>query len=326
MKKKKSKLSKTQKKQRVAHFFEFLIISLLIAIGVFKDKLFLLADTYFDYQNQDLMDIINRTIGKFFDIVSIIENNYLKILETITILIFIWIINKLLAFMFHIFSGKFKNATMTILMKSFIKYTINFIAIIFILSAWGLETSTILASIGILGLALSFGAQGLIQDIISGLFIIIEKRFAVGDIIIIDGFRGVVTEIGMRTTKFLDVFNYDLKTINNSDIRTSINASVNLSVSFADISIEYKEDIKKIEELLKTFFPEVNKKYKEIKEGPFYLGVQSLADSSVVIRISAKVEEKDRVQMNRMLNRELKIFFDENNINIPFPQLVVHKS
>src|SRR5690606_6681489 len=101
------------------------------------------------------------------------------------------------------------------------------------LSAWGVQTTTLLAGAGIVGLALSFGAQSLIEDVISGLFIIFEEQFLIGDVIEIGSFRGVVTDIGIRVTKFEDI-NGDIRTINNSDIRSAINTSSHLSPAICD--------------------------------------------------------------------------------------------
>ncbi len=105
------------------------------------------------------------------------------------------------------------------------------------------------AGAGILGLALSFGAQSLIEDVIAGLFIIFEKQFQVGDIIQAHGFRGKVTEIGVRTTTLVDV-NGDVLIINNSDLRQTINTSANLSPAICDISIAYDEDIERVEKII----------------------------------------------------------------------------
>ena len=114
--------------------------------------------------------------------------------------------------------------------------TVVIVGVFLVLSAWGVQTPTLLAGAGILGLALSFGAQSLIEDVIAGLFIIFEKQFQVGDIIQAHSFRGKVTEIGVRTTTLVDV-NGDVLIINNSDLRQTINTSANLSPAICDISI-----------------------------------------------------------------------------------------
>jgi small conductance mechanosensitive channel len=135
--------------------------------------------------------------------------------------------------------------------------------------------------------------------------------------------RGTVTEIGIRITKIEDI-NGDVLIINNSDIRGAINTSSSLSLAICDISIEYGADLEKVEDIIKKGLPDIKKEIPLIKEGPFYIGVDQLADSSLVIRVIAKTEELNRHKVRRALNREMKLLFDRNNINIPFPQIVVH--
>jgi small conductance mechanosensitive channel len=162
---------------------------------------------------------------------------------------------------------------------------------------------------------------------LAGLFLILEKQFSVGDIVIIDGFRGVVTEIGLRTTKFLDISNADLKIINNKDVKNVINASVNLSTAASDVGIAYEEDLEKVEKLIADdFIPTMKKKYAElIGDGPTYVGVTSLADSSVNLKFIAKCKEEDRFKLGRLMNREFKLFCDRHKIDIPFPQVTINQ-
>ena len=150
-----------------------------------------------------------------------------------------------------------------------------------------------------------------------------EHTFEIGDIIVVDGFRGTVKEMGIRTTKIEDAGG-DVKVINNSDIRTLINMTSKLSTAVCDISISYNEDIEKVERVLNENLWKIKDKYKTIVNGPTYVGVQSLSDSAVVIRIIAECNETMRYQVQRDINREIKIIFDQNSILIPYPQIVVH--
>jgi len=164
----------------------------------------------------------------------------------------------------------------------------------------------------------------LIEDIFSGLFIIFEKQFSVGDVVQLGDFRGVVREIGIRITKFEDL-NGDIKIINNSDIRGVINTSASLSPAICDISISYDEDVERVEQIIKENLSAIKENIPQIVEGPFYFGVEKLADSSVVLRIVAKTEELHKRSVLRGLNREMKMLFDKHKISIPFPQIVVHQ-
>lgn len=277
------------------------------------------------FPNTLFSNIIENSVGKFFNLFNFFKNNYVIIIETLAIIFFMWLIDKVLLLLVSLLKIKtLRGTTIANLVNSTIKYLVFLIAVFLILSAWGVQTPTLLAGAGIIGLAISFGAQSLIEDIFSGLFIIFEKQFSVGDIIQIGDFRGVVKEISLRVTKFEDV-NGDIKIINNSDIRGAINTTASLSKSSCEISINYSEDLEKVERIIHENLSDIKTKIPKIIEGPYYLGVQSLADSSVVLKLMALVNESDRFSVSRQLNREMKLLFDRNNIGIPFPQLVVHE-
>jgi small conductance mechanosensitive channel len=323
---KKAPLNKIQKeallKKRgkiISIVLQALVVVLVVGLAVFSDILF--PDTEF-------ADIIDRTLGKFFDLGSLVTQNYLRFLETFAILLFMWILQRAFIVVTTLFvSKKIRSGTGILLLKSFYNYFVLFLGLFFILTAWGVDSLTLLASVGLIGFVVSFGAQGLIEDILAGLFLILEKQFSVGDIVIIDGFRGVVTEIGLRTTKFLDIGNQDLKIINNKDVRNVINASINLSTAVCDVGIAYEEDLEKVEKLIaEDFIPTVKKKYAElIGDGPNYAGVTGLADSSVNLKFVAKCKEEDRFKLGRLMNREFKLFCDRNKIDIPFPQVTINQ-
>ena len=207
---------------------------------------------------------------------------------------------------------------------SLIKYAAVIVLVFFILKTFNVDTTAILAGFGILGLIVGLGAQPLIADIIAGLFIVFEKVFDVGDIIVVDGFRGTVKEIGIRTTRIIDTGG-NIKIINNADLKTIINMTNQLSLAVCEIGIEYGESLERVEAVLKDNLPAVKEAIPDIKEGPFYKGVSSLGDSAVIIRFVANCEEDVRYQVERDMNRQFKLLFDKNNINIPFPQVVINQ-
>ncbi|MDD4104059.1 MAG: mechanosensitive ion channel [Bacilli bacterium] len=267
---------------------------------------------------------INNTVGKFFNVANIFANNTMALVETLVIVFFMWALNKIIKYLTNLLIKKFRSkSTLWIIIRSIVKYGSVIAGVFLILSAWGVQTPTLLAGAGILGLALSFGAQSLIEDVIAGLFIIFEKQFQVGDIIQAHGFRGKVTEIGVRTTTLEDV-NGDVLIINNSDLRQTINTSANLSPAICDISIAYDEDIERVEKIILANIEDIKKRIPDIVEGPFYRGVQSLSESSIVIRMYARTDELKKYQVTRDLNKEMKLLFDRNGIEIPFNQIVVH--
>ncbi|MBU1093555.1 MAG: mechanosensitive ion channel family protein [Firmicutes bacterium] len=310
------KFKEKSKKDKVKIVIITVIIVVFLLLGMFASLIF--PGTAF-------ANIINNSIGKFFNLIDFFSNHYVTILESITIVIFVWIINKILqVFVPLVTKEGQRSETIGKLMSSVIKYLIVVVALFLILSAWGVQTPTLLAGAGILGLAISFGAQSLIEDIFCGLFIIFEKQFSVGDVIQINEMRGTVREIGLRITKIEDK-NGDVLIINNSDIRGAINTSSSLSVAICLISISYCEDLEKVEKIITENLSEVAGKIPSIKDGPFYTGVEELGNSSVVLRILARCHELEKYKVARSLNREFKLLFDKNNIEIPFPQLDIHQ-
>ena len=212
---------------------------------------------------------------------------------------------------------------MTILI-SVIKYSALLVWLFFVLSSFGVDTTVILAGIGIVSLIVGLAIQPLLSDIIAGLFIVFEDVFNVGDIIVADGFRGTVKEIGMRHTQIEDAGG-NIKVINNSDVRALVNMTNQLSIAVVDMSIEYGESLERVEAIIAENLPKIKEAIPEIVEGPFYKGVSELSDSSVDLKFIAKCEETAKYQVERDLKRQFKLLFDQNNINIPFPQVVVNK-
>ena len=145
-----------------------------------------------------------------------------------------------------------------------------------------------------------------------------------GDIVTIGDWRGTVVEIGIRTTKILDGSG-NIKIISNSDVTGVINMTREYSYSWVDVGIEYGESLERVESILADEFPKIRERIPNILDGPFYKGVVSLGDNSVNIRIMVLCAEGDRVQMERDLNREMKLIFDRHNISIPYPQLVLNR-
>ena len=254
----KNKKEKTRFIVIVSLIFVFVLLGVLTPI-IFKGTTF---DT-----------VISNSIGKFFNIIKFFSDNYVNILESIAIIVFMWIINQVLRFILKILTAK-KSHSETIgkLLLSVVAYGSVIVALFLILSAWGVQTPTLLASAGILGLAISFGAQSLIEDIFAGLFIIFEKQYVVGDVIQVGDFRGTVIEIGIRVTKLEDI-NGDIKTINNSDVRGAINTSSCLSPAICDVSIGYEADLQKIEKLIEANLQKMKAEIPAIAEGPYYKGV-----------------------------------------------------
>ena len=215
------------------------------------------------------------------------------------------------------------NAIIDILC-SLIKYASVIVLLFFILKACGVDTTAVVTGLSIVTLIIGLALQPLLQDVIAGLFIVFEHVFEVGDIVVVGGFRGTVKEIGIRTTRIEDAGG-NIKVINNSELRALVNMSDQLSIAACDIGIEYGESLERVEAILKEHMDEIKAAIPEIVEGPFYKGVSELADSSVNLKFVAKCKEGSKYQVERDMNRQFKLLFDRNNINIPFPQVVVNQ-
>ena len=216
-----------------------------------------------------------------------------------------------------------KIATTLSLIFSFLKWGIIIAALIIILTKWmPTQMKAIIASIGIIALIIGLGCQTLISDVVAGVFLVADNAFEVGDIVVIDDFRGTVTEIGLKTTKLEDTGG-NVKVISNSSIHTLVNLTNALSLAIVDISIPYEENLARTETLLVERLKDMHKRVNGIVEGPYYKGVEDMADSAVILRVIAKVKEEDRFQVTRDMKRDIYIFLNENAITVPYPQLTI---
>jgi len=215
--------------------------------------------------------------------------------------------------------------TLAKLLTSIFRYIIWFIVLMIILDIFGVDLSPFIASAGVGGLALAFGAQELVKDFISGAFIIFEDEFKVGDLIEVDDFTGTVKSIGLRTT-IIENWKGQQKIINNGQIRSIINHSKSNSVAIIDFGVSYDTKMDNLYQLIDNFIDIINEKYHDIIERPQFLGVTELADSSINLRIMAKTKTLSHFQIERDIRRDLVDFFREHDIEIPFPQVVIHNA
>ena len=231
-----------------------------------------------------------------------------------------WLIYTVLKLILNATAEKSARArTVARLTVQALKYLAVIVGVIWGLRILGVNATAVLAGVGIIGLILGFGAQSLIEDIITGLFIIFEGQYSIGDIIVLDDFRGIVRDIGVRTTT---IEGKNLKVVNNSDIRNFQNRSRKLSLAICECSVAYETDIPKLEKMLAETLPFM--KHDLYESAPRYLGVQELGDSGVLLKFVADVKEENIFAAQRQLNRDIRVLFAERGVEIPFPQVVVH--
>ena len=205
-----------------------------------------------------------------------------------------------------------------------LKYVTAIVILCWGLSILGCNVSTIVASVGILALVIGFSAESLIADVVTGTFMLFENQYNAGDIVEVGGFRGTVTNIGIRTTCITDPGG-NVKIVNNSAMQNILNRSDKPSRSISDIAIPYQTDLEKLEAGIPKLVEEIFAKHPDVmKEPPKYLGVQALADSAVVLRFVVNVDEKDIYSGARILNHDLLLGFRKLGVECPFPQLDIH--
>jgi len=214
--------------------------------------------------------------------------------------------------------------TVVTLTANLIRYIAIIVILIGVLSMLSVDMPTILAGLGVLALIIGFGAESLITDVVTGFFILMDNQYNVGDIIEVGGFRGTVSEIGIRTTSLVDAGG-NVKIINNSEMKNILNRSDNTSKAVADFPIPYETDLAKLEEKIPALLAEIHQNNSGImKSEPKYIGVQELGDSAVVLRFVAEVGESDIYSGARALNHDLFLGFRKLGVECPFQQIDVH--
>lgn len=217
-----------------------------------------------------------------------------------------------------------KGLTFVSILSSLLRYVAALVILCWGLSILGVNVNAIVASVGIVALIVGFGAESLVADVVTGIFLLFENQYNVGDIVEVNGFRGTVKEIGIRTTAIMDLGG-NVKIINNSEMKNILNRSDNVSRAVSDIAIPYETDLEALEAKLPALMEEICQKRSDLMlSKPAYLGVQQLADSAVVLRFVVEVAEKDIYTGARVLNRDLWLGFRKLGVEVPFPQMDVH--
>jgi moderate conductance mechanosensitive channel len=195
-----------------------------------------------------------------------------------------------------------------------------------LLQKFGVDIGPILASAGILGLAIGFGSQELVRDVISGFFILLENQVRAGDVAIINGTGGLVEKIELRTITLRD-FAGTVHIIQNGKINTMSNMTKEWAAAVFDIGVAYKENVDAVIEVIKQVGEELrnDEEFKEhiINELEVF-GLDQFGDSAVVIKARLKTKPGQQWMIGRQFKGRLKKAFDAKNIEIPFPHTTVY--
>lgn len=234
--------------------------------------------------------------------------------------------NKLINRFFNKLTGKGdvtkgRALTLQTLSENVFSYALIFILVATIFNIFGLSVASLIAGAGIVGLAIGFGAQGLVSDVVTGFFLLLEKQIDVNDYVTVGSIDGIVESVGLRTTQ-LRSFDGTLNYIPNRDITTVSNHSRGNMQALVDIGVSYDEDIDKAIVVLQTACEKVAAENEMIIEGPDVIGVQAFGASDVTLRIIAKAKNGEQWAVERHVRKAIKEALDANDIEIPFPHQV----
>jgi small conductance mechanosensitive channel len=260
------------------------------------------------------------------DMLKGIHINLMSIVQVVMMVLLVLALENLVLWVISLVKPKSPRArTLLSILGSILRYITAIIIICWGLTILGANVGTIVAGVGIIALIIGFGAESLIADMVTGIFMLFENQYNVGDYIEVGGFRGKVTNIGIRTTSLEDAGG-NVKIINNSMMTNLLNRSDHTSRAVSTIGIPYETDLEALEAKIPDMMKGILERHSDVMLAePVYLGVDALADSSVNLKFVAEVEDKDIFSAARILNRELFLEFRKAGVEVPFPQVDVHQ-
>jgi small conductance mechanosensitive channel len=200
------------------------------------------------------------------------------------------------------------------------------VGVVEVLAELGVNTNALLAGAGVVGLAIGFGSQKLVQDLITGLFILLGDTVRVGDVVDLSGKAGVIEAISMRTITLRD-YNGNVHTIPYSSIDVVTNMTKEFSFAVFDVRVAYKEDVDRVMEVLREIDSQLRREwpYRRLILEPLEIaGVDAFWESAVIVKARSKVRAGEQWKIGREFNRRMKKRFDELGIEIPYPHQTLH--
>jgi len=221
---------------------------------------------------------------------------------------------------------KKRGETLSSVIRYLLSVVIMIVAVMMVLGELGINIGPVLAAAGIVGLAVGFGAQNLVQDVISGFFILLEDQIRVGDVVQIAGKAGLVERVNLRMTILRDVA-ANVHYVRNGQIDVVTNMTKDYSRCVFDIGVAYREDVDEVIEFMKQVDEELRSdaQYNEdILEPLEVFGLDQFADSAIIIKARYKTKPIKQWGVARAFNLRLKKKFDEHDIEIPFPHMTLY--
>ena len=259
-------------------------------------------------------------------IIKVVSSKYILAPIIIIILcIFICSLSKkVLSKLFKVKNKNFdvkKHKTVINLINNLFRTFVIAISLILILEQFGIDTATFVASLGVFSLVIGLAIQDILKDFISGMYLIFEGQCNIGDWVQIGDFKGEVLASGFRTTR-LRSYTGEIKIISNRNITEIINYSLAKTTIIIDVSVDYSSDLTLVKETLNNLCSQLESegKVKKIE----CLGVQELGDSGIVYRVVAYDNYSNYQTLSRLIKEQIILSFNEKNIVIPYPQVVIH--
>ena len=215
-----------------------------------------------------------------------------------------------------------RKSTVIGLINNIIKYIIAAIIIISILNLYGVNTSSIVASIGLIGAVIGLAFQDIIKDLLAGIFIIFDNAYAVGDWVVVDGFKGEVISVGLKTTK-IRAYTGEVMILSNSSFNKVTNFNLEIPKLLIKIPFSYDEDLVKVEKVIKKVLDDLKENDKDVKKIEM-LGVDEFGESSINYAVAIDCNINTYIRVRREFLRNIKLAFDKEKISIPFNQLDIH--
>ncbi len=222
----------------------------------------------------------------------------------------------------HSLRAEQRIEALTSVLRSLVTFVIYTVAVFMILGEVGINLGPLLAGAGIIGVALGFGSQSLVRDFLSGVFILVEDQFGVGDIVDLGEASGVVDAVSLRTTR-LRAVDGTLWHVPNGQIGRVGNKSQHWSRALIDIEVAYETDIDHASDVIAAVAEEVAREDGDVIDDPEVWGVEQLGAHGVAIRLVVKTRPSEQFRVSRELRRRIKMAFDREGIEIPFPQQTV---
>jgi small-conductance mechanosensitive channel len=214
-----------------------------------------------------------------------------------------------------------REKTLVKLLQNTLAYVVYFSAILAVLTEFSIDVKGLLAGAGVLGLAVGFGAQSLVKDVITGFFIIFEDQFSVGDYVKIGIAEGTVEEIGLRTTK-IKSFTGEVSILPNGTISQVINYSMENSLAIVDVAIPFEVGVDKTEKMIGKYLSTLLISNADFIKAPKLIGAQDFTETEIIVRIIAETKPMRHFDSARAISVGLKKYLEQQGIEIPYSKLV----